>query len=421
VVGSTSVTPWGHHQLMRIVEEARLRDLDLIGMDLAAQLESVGRASGENELFEELIPADIDNPDACVAAVAGRHDVSAVLTIRELSVAPVAAIARALGLRGNDPSVVDRIRNKDRCRSWLRERGFVQPTTRLCSSPEEAIDFMAETGDGPWIVKPRDGLASIGVSLVRSPDALESAIGRVDRGGRFLIETFVSGQEFSAEGVMLDARPRVLALTRKIMGEGPGVVAGGFVEIAHRQPASLPAAIANQARTEVARALTVAGVSCGIFHVEFWWTGSALVLGELHVRGGGDFIHVLVDETRPGLSMFGLLIDDLLSRPTDSIPPPSGAAGATFLTFPPGGTITAIDGWEAVRAHERVVAADLQIRIGNTLAPAAGSYDRAGVIVVVASTLEEVEAVTEELSSQVVVSTSEAARDSTGHLSPHGR
>ncbi|HEU0249899.1 MAG TPA: ATP-grasp domain-containing protein [Solirubrobacteraceae bacterium] len=409
VVGSTSVTPWGHHQLTRIVEEARLRDLDLIGMDLAAQLESAGRASGENELFGELIPADIDDPDACVAAVAGRHEVSAVLTIRELSVAPVAAIARALGLRGNDPAVVERIRNKDRCRSWLRERGFAQPTTRLCSSPEEAVDFMAETG-GPWIVKPRDAMASIGVSLVRGPDALESAIGRVDRDGRFLIETFVSGQEFSAEGVMLNARPYVLALTRKIMGEGPGVLAGGFVEIAHRQPSSLPADIADQARAEVARALTVAGVSCGIFHVEFWWNGSALVLGELHVRGGGDFIHLLVDETHPGLSMFGLLIDDLLGRPTDPISPLSGAAGATFLTFPPGGRITAIDGWEAVRAHKRVVAADLQICVGDTLAPATGSYDRAGAIVVVASTLEEVEAVTEELSSQVVVSTSQAAR-----------
>jgi hypothetical protein len=204
--------------------------------------------------------------------------------------------------------------------------------------------------------------------------------------------------------VMLGGRPQALALTRKITGEGPGVIAGGFVETGHRQPASLAPGVAARVHEEVTRALTVAGASCGIFHVEFWWSGSELVLGELHVRGGGDYIHLMVDETHPGLSMFGLLIDDLLGRRAGPLPPASGAAGATFLTFP-AGTVTAVEGWDAVLEHERVVAADLQVRVGDTIAPATGSYDRPAVIVVAAPTLEEVEAVTEELTAAVVVST----------------
>jgi hypothetical protein len=404
VVGSTSVTPWGHDQLVSIAAQARLRSLGLVGMDLGARHEEYGRASGENELFDELVAADVDDADACTRVVAGRGDIAAVLTIRELSVAPVAAIAHALGLRGNDPAVVDRIRNKDRCRGWLRERGFEQPMTRLCSTPVDAVQFMRETSGGPWIVKPRDGLASIGVSLVSGRDELDVAIARVDRGKEFLIETFVSGQEFSAEGVMVDGDPQVLALTRKLVGEGPGVIGGGFVEIGHRQPAALPAHAAERAHDEVARALTISGVTSGIFHVEFWWTGDTVVLGELHVRGGGDFIHALVEQTHPGLSMYGMLIDDLLQRPAAPVAAASGAAGATFLTFP-SGTITAIDGWEAITDHERVVAADLQVRVGDTIAPATGSYDRPAVIVVVAATLEEVEAVTAAATAGLVVST----------------
>ncbi len=401
VVGSTSVTPWGHDQLVQIAEQARLRGLRLVGMDLAERLER----SHETALFDELVVANIDDEDACTTAVAGRTDIAAVLTIRELSVAPVAAIARSLGLRGNDPTVVERIRDKDRCRAWLRDRGFAQPLTRLCSSTDDAAQFMRDTGQGPWIVKPRDGLASIGVSLVRGPHDLAAAVGRIDRGDRFLIETFVEGEEFSAEGVMVDGHPQVLALTRKIMGNGPGVIGDAFVETGHRQPEGLPDTLAARARNDVTRALTVTGVAHGIFHVEFWSTPDAIVLGELHDRGGGDFIHLLVERTHPGLSMYGLLIDDLLGRPSPPISRPAGAAATTFPTFP-GGTITQINGWDRIRDHQRVVACDLQVNLGDTLAPATGSYDRPAVIVVTAPTPQEVQAITDDLVRGLVISVS---------------
>ena len=398
VVGGTSVTPWGHDQLVRIAEQARLRNLRLLAMDLAERLDG----SRERELFDELIVADIDDEAACVSAAAGREDVAAVLTIRELSVAPVAAIARSLGLRGNAPAVVERIRDKDRCRAWLRDRGFAQPLTALCSSAEEAVRFMRETGDGPWIVKPRDGLASIGVSLIRGPRELAAALDRIDRRDCFLIETFVEGAEFSAEGVVVNGQPQVIALTHKIMGQGPGVIGDGFVETGHRQPADLPDELAARAREDVARALTAAGVAHGIFHVEFWNTDGGIVLGELHDRGGGDFIHVLVERTHPGLSMSGLLLDDLLGRPAAPIGPRAGAAAATFPTFP-SGTVRAIEGWDAILAHPRVVACDLQIQVGDTLEPAAGSYDRPAVIVVTAPTPEEVQATADELVRGLIV------------------
>jgi hypothetical protein len=104
--------------------------------------------------------------------------------------------------------------------------------------------------------------------------------------------------------------------------------------------------------------------------------------------------------------MFGLLIDDLLGRAAGPIPELSGAAGATFLTLPAGGTVTSIEGWEAVSGHESVVAADLRIRVGDTLTPATGSYDRPAVIVVAAPSLVEVEAITEQLTAELVVSSS---------------
>lgn len=398
VVGSTSATSWGHDQLVRIAGQARLRGLELVGLDLGERHAGPGERAGENALFCELVAADPDDPDACVAAVAGRDDLAAVLTIREMSVAPVAAIARRLGLRGNDPAVIDRIRNKEQARDWLRERGFAQPRARLCASAAEAEAFMRDTGAGPWVVKPRSGLASIGVSLVRGHDELAPAVGRIGAGERFLIETFVDGDEISAEGVLLDGRARVLSLTRKTLDGS-----GGFIAACQRQPANVAAEAA--VREEVERAVEVVGIECGHFHVELWLTRGGVVLGELHARSGGDFIHLMVDETHPGTSMFGLLVDDLLGRPVTAPAPATGAARVTFVPFP-SGTIASIEGWQAICDHERVVACDLQVGVGDTIAETVGSFDRPAVMVVSAPTSEEVDAVSDELAAGLVVTTS---------------
>src|SRR5947208_194045 len=73
---------------------------------------------------------------------------------------------------------------------------------------------------GPWVVKPRDGMGSVGVSLVDSVDALPAALDLLPSGVPFLVETFVTGREFSAEGLLVGGRPTVLALTAKTTGAG---------------------------------------------------------------------------------------------------------------------------------------------------------------------------------------------------------
>ncbi len=134
------------------------------------------------------------------------------------------------------------------------------------------------------------------------------AMGNLSPGRSFLVETFVTGEEFSAEGVMVGGVPQVLALVRKCIDER-------FTEVSHRTPAGLDEATDRAARDAVAGALTAVGITRGIFHVEFWVTGSGIVLGELHDRPGGDYIHALVEHTHPGLELYGMLIDDLLGRP----------------------------------------------------------------------------------------------------------
>lgn len=279
------------------------------------------------------------------------------------------------------------------------------PTTALCEGIEEARVFMKQHRPGPWVVKPRDGLASMGVSLVRGEDDLESAVARLSasppgalgslsRQAQFLIETFVAGEEFSAEGVMINGVPQVLALTQK-------EVASEFIETGHRVPATLDPPLAAVARDAVSGALREAGITRGIFHVEFWADEAGIVVGELHDRPGGDFIHALVEHVRPGLEFYGMLIDDLLGRDPAPVPDIAGSAAAAFLICPPG-RLVAVHGWDDLVRHPSVLTADLTIAAGDTVTPVTDSWGRHAVFAVGGDTSEQVDSLVADLRSSVV-------------------
>ena len=378
VLGCTAATPWTRDQLVRL--QAQSRGVTLVGADTPAALT-------QPSFVDETVAFDVHDPAASRAWARGRTDIDAVLTVQELCVEATAAVADELGLPGNTPAVVHRIRTKDLCRERLRSAGFAQPRVAVCTTRAEAESFMREHR-GPWVVKPRDGFGSTGVSLVHDTADLSTALAALrnlsaslgkfgvhpSAGDRsFLIETFVRGREFSAEGVLLGGAPRVLAVTEKRTN-------AEFIETGHRVAPLTDPALGAAADT-VARAITAAGVTHGAFHAEFWLTDDGgVVLGEIHARPGGDYIHALVEHTRPGLELYALMVDDLLGRTPAPIPPQTRSASTDFLLLPPG-RLRAIHGWPAVTTHPAVLAAELWVSPGDDIAPITDNLDRHGVLV----------------------------------------
>ncbi|MFF2009334.1 ATP-grasp domain-containing protein [Streptomyces sp. NPDC058195] len=419
IVGSTASTPWGRDQISRLSAQARQRGLRVMGADTPGNLAVAG---GEQPRMDETVELDVHDVRACRAwATDHEAGIAAVATIRELSVLPTAWMARVRDIAGNDPEAVLRVRRKDVCRQRLREAGFPQPSTAVCHNAAEAERFLRTTGPGPWVVKPRDGLAGIGVTVVHGPAELGAALAKFEdlppaisplgRPDSFLAETYVEGDEYSAEGVVIDGRPQVLALTRKGKGEG-------FVETSHRIPSGLDPATAAEAREAVGRALTAVGITRGIFHVEFWSTAAGIVLGELHDRGGGDYIHALVERTRPGFSLYGAFLDDLLGHAPQPVPPAAGAACAQFVLAPPG-RLRAVHGWEEVAAHPSVFASHLQVAVGDTVPEATDSYTRPAVFAAGADSPEELDALVSALTARITFDTvKEAGPDPLGPDGP---
>ncbi|MBE1574394.1 ATP-grasp domain-containing protein [Amycolatopsis roodepoortensis] len=364
------------------LNQARARG---IRTHILSRAELLAETKEVTALADEVSVVDPDDPVACArwarerSAAGDRFEL--VLGLRDTVLAAVAECARVFGAVGNSPDAVSRVRNKDTCREALAAAGFRQPSVRLCDGVGQAAEFLAAS-TGPWVVKPRDGMASIGVRKVSAPADLPAAIEALPDRELFLVEEFVSGPEFSVEGVFLGGRPRVLAVTEKEKLPPPH-----FVESGHLLPADLPEERAREIERQVTAALTALGLCFGVFHVELWLCAGEVVLGEVHVRPGGDWLHRLLAHAIPGLELFGLIFDDLLGRPSTGCPAPTRAGAARFLTARPG-RLVRIEGWERVRDHPAVLHAELTVRPGDRIGPVHQSGDRAGVVVVGADTPE---------------------------------
>jgi biotin carboxylase len=384
----------------------------LLGEDVAVQAFVQARARGmatcqtnqagplANTLLvraqcDESWVVDYEDPAACAAwaaervASGGRIDV--VLGTREFAQVATAEVAAAVGAPGNPPDAVRTVRNKDLGRAALAAAGFPQPTVRLCESIEQAREFL-ETTAGPWVVKPRDAQGSEGVCKVEAPGGLEDAVGALAPGKPFIVEEFVVGREFSVEGVFLGGRPVVLAVTEKQLMPAPL-----FVEAGHVLPARLPEALRDDCVSTVEAALTALRLRYGVFHTELWSTESGIVLGEVHVRNGGDWIHRMIQHAVPGLDLFGVVFDDALGTPVDrgGLVATRGAAVRFFL--PPPGVIRSVAGFDEVVAHPAVLHARLSVGAGSRVGPVRHSHDRVGEVVVGCDTPDEAEALARKL------------------------
>ncbi len=70
-------------------------------------------------------------------------------------------------------------------------------------SPAESAARIARLHAGPWVIKPRDGGSSIGVTIASSPDELIGGLTAAAKHGPMMVEPFIAGRELTC-GVIED-------------------------------------------------------------------------------------------------------------------------------------------------------------------------------------------------------------------------
>lgn len=234
-------------------------------------------------------------------AAAEVADIIGVLSNVEPGLEPAARCALLLGLRGNDIGATALLRDKQAMRVRLDECGFATVPWGPLTDAAALAAFGTEHGY-PLIVKPVDGLASLGVNRLDGPGDIAKVLATVAQLRkdndhryaeffplrRFLVERYIHGPEFSVEAFSFDGRHLVIAVTEKLL------LPYSFVEVGHALPARLAGPAEDAVVAEVTGFLDAVGIRHGATHTEVRVQDGRPHVIESHTRTGGDRIVDLV-------------------------------------------------------------------------------------------------------------------------------
>jgi biotin carboxylase len=242
----------------------------------------------------------------------------------------------------------------------------------------------------PFIVKPTDATASIGVFRVDRPedtgrvwDAVERLRGtRTDRVSTlfvlrdFLMEEYVEGPEFSVEAFSFAGRHVVVAITEKFVDPEH------FAELGHAVPARLETRAQDRICAGVGRFLDRVGLRDGVTHTEVRLGARGPVVIESHNRVAGDAIPELVrgaygiDLTKYAFGWPFGLVTALSGRPEAH-----AGASTRFVVSGPG-RVESIDGVDKAVELDDVLAVRISAKPGDVVHALRDNWDRLGLVAV---------------------------------------
>ncbi|WP_220503867.1 serine O-acetyltransferase EpsC [Microbispora sp. H13382] len=316
------------------------------------------------------------------------------LSITEPGLENAGRINDLFGLGGTGYEVTRRFRDKLAMRRHLASvPGAELDPSALAAAPllrREDLGSFAAAHGYPFIVKPTDATASIGVFRIGGPDDAERVWATVEglRGTRtdrvstmyllrdFLMEEYAEGPEFSVEAFSFAGRHVVVAITEKF------VHADRFAELGHAVPARLDEPVGERIRASVSRFLDLIGLRDGVTHTELRLGPRGPVIIESHNRVAGDMIPELVrgaygiDLVEYALGWPFGLVPELPDRPQAHM----GASVRSLVSEP--GRVESVEGVADAAARDGVLDVRVTAKPGDTVHALRDNWDRLGLVAV---------------------------------------
>jgi len=319
------------------------RALGLSVVLLTDQAEAHRQHFGGDELPaypDAVVACDVFNPIAVIEAITRRgKKPMAIFSNSDHLQTSTAIAADYFGLPGKDWRVAYRAKNKAEMRNALKSKG-IDPLWHAVVWDESGLARLASEAPFPCVAKPREGVASLEVGLVRNASELERhcrTLWKSQPSQAVLLEEYIEGPLYTLE----------------TLGDGQDLnVLGGF-----RVALSLPPhfieleACWNESGAipwlrEVCEQIRGFGIGFGACHTEFVATPEGPHLIEINYRCIGDRRDFLLQEIL-GISLFEIVLRLHLGEPLPALEPaariaeiryfPAGQEGR-LLSAPPGFT-----------------------------------------------------------------------------------
>lgn len=313
-----------------------------------------------------------------IVQYARENPVGAIVAVGDAPAVTAAHACRALGLPGHPPEAAEAGHNKFLARRRLRDAGLNVPAfarVPLAGSANKSDDPPVPF---PCVIKPLALAAGRGVIRADNPREYAAAFARVAAllaspeirvkkeaaTDHVLVEQYIPGCEFAAEGLMHRGRLRVLAIFDKPDPlEGPY-----FEETIYVTPPRLPEASRAALLDCLERAVRALGFFHGPLHAEFRWNERGAWPLEVAARPiGGLCARVL--RFHHGLSLEDLVVRNALGESLDDFEREDDAAGVMMIPVPQAGVYCGVEGVEEALAVPGISEVRITAKPGQALVP----------------------------------------------------
>lgn len=228
------------------------------------------------------------------------------------------------------------LRNKLLSRDIINNEGFEVPSFAEIMQASD-LYFASQKVNFPAVLKPSRFGGSIHVSKVNNLNELYNAYQAMCEetwkemgnqvGNQAIIESYISGPEYSVEGFVKNDKVVILSITEKLLSSEPY-----FVEMGHITPANIGDKTQVMIEQYTKRIITHLGIHYGAFHCEIRMNKEGPQLIEIAGRPPGDHICDLI-KLSTGVNFYQQVLNAYLNRPTLLQKPNfKNFAGVCFIT-----------------------------------------------------------------------------------------
>ena len=306
---------------------------------------------------------------------------------------PVAIAARVAERAGLphplSPETAALSTSKLRQRERFAEAGVPQPAFRICSGAAEALEAAREIGF-PCVVKAPDRQGQRGLSLVRSADEIEEAVGSAldaSRSATLLVEEHVDGAEVTVSAFSLDGEFQPLTVTDRLTAPLPAF----GVALTHAWRSELEPRQIGAVVDAAASAAAALGITNGPTYTQVLVGSKGPCVGELAARLGGghdaELCRVALGVDLNGAALHAALGEEIAPA---SLAPAARVGGACVrFLVPPTGELREVTGVEEAFAQEGIRGVRIYRRPGHRFGEFRRGPDRAGAVLAVGDSREE--------------------------------
>lgn len=299
------------------------------------------------------------------------EQIDGVITNSEPAFMSMATVAEALNLRCNSLKCVELYKNKYLMREFCKEHDILSPLYKQCTSIEEALDFFNQVKK-KCIIKPLDNSASRGVYSINNEEELLSLFDKSFAASSasnpaVLIEEYITGAEFTVDGLMTSNGHKSLAISEK-------------KHYAHNENVAYQLLFDNfnekydydELRKVNDRLVNQTNMPFGLTHAEYKYSNGRFYLIEIQARGGGNFIATDIVPFVSGIDSYTQQIKWCMGDDVDAIYDYNiiGEKCAVLYFFDApknGGTVQDIKGLDYLRNYGSKLIYDLHFKIGDTI------------------------------------------------------